>query len=196
MGDCRGCGAAIAPTGRRGRPRVWCSDACKPISPYYVRRDPLHGPRSPRAPRPRQATCIDMAGERFGSLTVTNERRGKCWVCVCDCGRIRPVTRRELLRYPNPSCGDRRTHARADVVSYGGAHDRLDRDHGLAKTHQCVDCNGPAAHWSYDHADPDELTSPEGYPYSLDAGHYEPRCSSCHARFDAARKRPHFVGAR
>ena len=192
MNSCRGCGAPIAPSGRRGRPRVWCSDACKPVL------GPMHGPRRPTPPRTRRnATCVDMAGQRFGTLTVTTERRGKFWVCICDCGRTREVRRRELLRYSDGnSCGDTRAHWRADVVSYGGAHDRLDRDHGLAKTHQCVDCNGPAAHWSYDHADPDELTSPEGYPYSLDAGHYEPRCSSCHARFDAARKRPHFFGAR
>lgn len=39
MSDCRGCGTAIAPTGRRGRPRVWCSDACKPLL------GPMHGPR-------------------------------------------------------------------------------------------------------------------------------------------------------
>ena len=198
MSDCRGCGAAIAPTGRRGRPRVWCSDACK-LSAAPI--GPMHGPRrpmpAPAGPRPRSSRCVNMAGQRVGTLTVTAERRGKFWVCVCDCGRTRDVRRRELLRYGDRNtCGDSRTHRRADVVSYGGAHDRLDRDHGLAKTHQCVDCNGPAAHWSYDHADPDELTSPEGYPYSLDAGHYEPRCSSCHARFDAARKRQHLVGAR
>ena len=163
--------------------------------PARVERNPR--PAGPPAPRPRSARCVDMAGQRFGTLTVTAERRGKFWVCVCDCGRTRLVRRRELVRYGDRNtCGHWPTHHRADVVSYGGAHDRLDRDHGLAKTHQCVDCNGPAAHWSYDHADPDELTSPEGYPYSLDAGHYQPRCSSCHARFDAARKRPHFFGAR
>ena len=43
---------------------------------------------------------------------------------------------------------------------------------------------------------PDELTSPKGYPYSLDVEHYEPRCPSCHYWFDAAASRPHYAGAR
>ena len=137
-----------------------------------------------------------MAGQRFGTLTVTSGRRGKFWVCVCDCGRTRDVRRRELLRYGDRnSCGDWRTHRRADVVTYETAHDRHRRDRGPAHAHQCVDCDGPARHWSYDHGDPDELFHPKGYPYSLDAEHYQPRCSSCHARFDAARDRPHYVGA-
>ena len=142
-----------------------------------------------------------MAGQRFGTLTVTTERRGKFWVCICDCGRTREVRRRELLRYSDGnSCGDTRAHWRADVVNYGGAHDRLDRDRGLAKTHDCVDCGSQAAHWSYDHADPDELVGTQGtkgtvpYPYSLKPEHYDPRCASCHARFDAARGRPHYIG--
>ena len=114
-------------------------------------------------------------------------------LCVCDCGRTRDVRRRELLRYGDgTTCGDWRVHRRADVVSYGGAHDRLERDRGRAKDHRCVDCGGRAAHWSYDHADPDELVSPEGFPYSLDGSHYEPRCNVCHALFDQARNRPHF----
>ena len=147
----------------------------------------------PRRPRPRDPRCVDMAGQRFGTLVVTSERRGRFWVCVCDCGRTRDVRRRELLRYGDGnSCGDWRVHRRADVVSYGGAHDRLERDRCRAKDHRCVDCGGRAAHWSYDHADPDELVSPEGFPYSLDGSHYEPRCNVCHALFDQARNRPHF----
>ena len=138
-----------------------------------------------------------MAGQRFGTLTVTAERIGRFWVCVCDCGRTRNVRRRELLRYgAGTSCGDTRAHWRADVVTYETAHDRVRRDRGPARAHACVDCDGPSLHWSYDHTDPDELTHPKGYPYSLDVGRYEPRCPRCHARFDQARDRPHYVGAR
>lgn len=39
---------------------------------------------------------------------------------------------------------------------------------------------------------PCSLVSPEGFPYSLDGSHYEPRCNVCHALFDQARNRPHF----
>lgn len=188
MADCRGCGTAIAPSGRRGRPRVWCSDACKTAP------GPLLGPRRPR---PRSVHCVDMTGQRFGTLTVTPARQGRFWVCVCDCGRERLVRRRELLRYGDgTTCGDTRAHRRADVVTYETAHDRIVRDRGPARGRQCVDCGGPALHWSYDHADPDELTSPKGYLYSLDVEHYEPRCPSCHYWFDAAASRPHYAGAR
>lgn len=51
MSDCRGCGTAIAPSCRRGRPRVWCSDACKPA----------------KAPRPKIAgICVGCGGKFEG----------------------------------------------------------------------------------------------------------------------------------
>ena len=192
MADCRGCGSPIAPTGRRGRPRAWCSPECRPAPE----------PRLPKVSDRR----IDMAGQRFGTLVVVEPAPPRNWLCVCDCGQTRLVRRRELLRFGDRnSCGARdghkRIHARADIVSYLGAHDRCRRDRGPARDHQCVDCGGPALHWSYDHTDPDELMGTQGtkgttpYPYSLDPAHYSPRCASCHARFDAARGRPHYVGS-
>lgn len=72
---------------------------------------------------------------------------------------------------------------RSDMVGNGRAHGRVRQDRGWASTHQCVDCDETAAHWSYDHADPNELTSDKG-PYSLDVWHYQPRCVPCHKRFD------------
>ncbi|QBP30215.1 hypothetical protein KDW77_gp01 [Mycobacterium phage Pinnie] len=144
---------------------------------------------------------VDMTGQRFGTLTVVKPGAPRHWICLCDCGRTREIRRRELLRYgAKSSCGDTRAHWRADVVTYIGAHDRCRRDRGPAKSHQCVDCGGPARHWSYNHDDPNELVGPQGrgttaYPYSLDPAHYSPRCSSCHTLFDAARNRPHYAGA-
>ena len=61
------------------------------------------------------------------------------------------------------------------------------RDQGPASTHTCVDCAAPAAQWSYDHADPDEMYTPEGYAYSLKGDHYHPRCVPCHKAFDMGR---------
>ncbi|MGO4984788.1 hypothetical protein [Collinsella sp. Sow4_E3] len=42
-----------------------------------------------------------------------------------------------------------------------------------------------ASSWSYAHTDANELTcGTRKSPYSLDPTHYEPRCASCHKRFD------------
>lgn len=74
-----------------------------------------------------------------------------------------------------------------DEVTYSGMHIRLRRTQGTARKLSCVDCNGEAAHWSYDHTDLDEVTE-DGIRFSLKAEHYEPRCSRCHIRFD--RRKP------
>ena len=76
------------------------------------------------------------------------------------------------------------TDTRKAEVLYRAAHWRLVRDRGPAYAHPCVDCGGAAAHWSYQHDDTNELMSPNGFPYSLDADHYRTRCVPCHAAFD------------
>lgn len=83
------------------------------------------------------------------------------------------------------------------VTTYGGLHKRIVRSRGRAADYgPCVDCGGPAKEWSYDHTDPAEVLLPaastrpaELYPCSLNVMHYEPRCHTCHTRFDAQRKR-------
>lgn len=70
-----------------------------------------------------------------------------------------------------------------DAVTYSGMHIRLRRVLGTPQQHGCVDCGAEAAHWSYDHADPAELIE-DGLPYSVKIGHYQPRCRSCHTKFD------------
>lgn len=83
-------------------------------------------------------------------------------------------------------CGDpTATFTVQTVVRYGHAHHRVRQIRGPAPSHSCVDCGAQAAHWSYDHNDPAELVDDAG-PYSLDSGHYEPRCVRCHKRFDRA----------
>lgn len=74
-----------------------------------------------------------------------------------------------------------------EKLSYGAVHDRLRRLYGPASGYACVDCSGVAAHWAYDHADPDEKTSDCG-PYSVKPEHYVPRCVSCHKCRDLAVK--------
>lgn len=73
-----------------------------------------------------------------------------------------------------------------DTPSYNAAHLRVRQARGPARNHTCADCAGAARHWSYGHADPDELVTPEGLPYSADPSMYDPRCVPCHKRFDLA----------
>lgn len=70
--------------------------------------------------------------------------------------------------------------------SYAAMHSRLNHRRGLARRRACVDCGQPARHWSYDHADPNEVTSASGLEYSTEPAHYAPRCRSCHFAFDQA----------
>jgi hypothetical protein len=133
----------------------------------------------------------DIRGQRFGTLVVS-ERIGRQWLCACDCGRDRLASAGELNRTGEAAtCGDRRTHRRLDEAGYTAAHERCRSDRGPVQTHTCVDCGGPAQHWSYDHDDPDERLahglSANPVAYSLNPEHYSPRCVSCHKRFDLGR---------
>ncbi|SHY11795.1 Uncharacterised protein [Mycobacteroides abscessus subsp. abscessus] len=66
-------------------------------------------------------------------------------------------------------------------------HQRIRRARGSATNYRCIDCGETAAHWSYDHTDPDQKYCPDKGPYSLDIDRYHPRCVSCHKRFDMRR---------
>lgn len=66
------------------------------------------------------------------------------------------------------------------VNTYAAVHSRLP-----SLTGQLCRCGEAAEEWSYDHTDPDELTSERGLPYSLDREHYRPMCRRCHRKYDA-----------
>jgi len=70
-----------------------------------------------------------------------------------------------------------------DEVTNTAAHERVRRARGRAAEHACQHCGGPAEHWAYDHADPDERQSARG-PYSPNPDHYISLCVACHKRFD------------
>lgn len=147
----------------------------------------------------------DLTGRRFDRLAVT-VREGSYvspkgssavqWRCECDCGRTTLVRGCSLLSGNTTSCGCRRKdplpsdarRTRRSVVGYIAAHQRVYRDNGKASSHGCVDCDQPAREWSYDHLDPKALVGTvgtvEGLLYSLDPAHYQPRCKSCHTKFD------------
>ena len=70
---------------------------------------------------------------------------------------------------------------------YGTVHLTLMHNRGAASTHPCVDCGEQADDWSLskDAADV-QISHEQGRPlkYSKNLADYDPRCSSCHARYD------------
>lgn len=128
----------------------------------------------------------DITGARFGTLVVLRRAEAGQWLTICDCGQTR-VTYAWNLRHQGATntCGLRRNH-RHDV-GYYGMHQRLNRDRGPAREHDCADCGASATHWSYDRAD--EPRYDGGLPYSLDPDRYQARCTSCHKAFDLAKIR-------
>lgn len=134
----------------------------------------------------------DLRGQRFGTLTVTEHRDGRFWVCACDCGEYARRTTNALTQYGDAStCATPGKHYYSAEPGYTAAHDRVKRLHGSASEHRCIQCDSQAYHWSYDHMDPDELEY-EYAPgkliaYSAKVEHYHPRCVPCHKRYDLDR---------
>lgn len=84
----------------------------------------------------------------------------------------------------------RRRYPGAGVATYAAVHRQLAAERGAAAEQTCAECAAPATDWSYDNADPRELTDRvTGCAYSLDLSHYRPRCRSCHRTIDWARRR-------
>ena len=138
---------------------------------------------------------------------IRTERLPECSVEGCDKGddevgycrmhaaRMRrhgDVNKRIEAWERNLPTGEAHPHWAGTRPGYGAAHDRVKRLRGSASEHRCADCNGPAYHWSYDHADPDELSyeyAPGKHAaYSHAPEHYAPRCVPCHKRYDLDRR--------
>jgi hypothetical protein len=92
------------------------------------------------------------------------------------------VVRPNVLTPPGPA----HPSWRGPDITYASAHRRITNAKGPAGQHSCVTCGRPAAEWSYDHRDPDEIIRPgrRASPFSVKPEHYEPRCVRCHRRFD------------
>ena len=76
---------------------------------------------------------------------------------------------------------------RGDDITYVQAHQRVRKAKGRARDHACESCHGPALHWAYDHADPNEKHDENGQAYSANDDHYRPLCVPCHKRSDLER---------
>lgn len=141
---------------------------------------------------------IDLSGHRCDRWLVLSRAanlygRVTAWHCRCDCGTERVVSAANLRSGASGSCGclhrERSTaRNRGADVTYETAHGRLARKRGPAAAHPCVDCGWPADDWSLRKRAPGVKTGVrwDGNPctYSPDPMDYEPRCRSCHAKYD------------
>lgn len=91
-----------------------------------------------------------------------------------------------IVREAKHKTGPDSVHWAGREITYDGFHRRLRRTRGLAASLRCEGCSNQAAHWSYDHTDPSEITSNKG-PFSTDLDRYQPMCVRCHSKFDRSR---------
>jgi hypothetical protein len=81
---------------------------------------------------------------------------------------------------------------KGEDIGYIAAHERIKTRRGRASEYLCADGCGRQAHdWSYSHNSDDERVQAHGYNagrvYSLDVWAYDPRCTTCHRKFDFGR---------
>lgn len=71
-------------------------------------------------------------------------------------------------------------------LSYRGVHARVVKAKGKASEHACVDCGNIARDWSLNKDCDYEMIQAQHQvlPVSYDVDNYEPRCKSCHIRYD------------
>jgi len=73
------------------------------------------------------------------------------------------------------------------MTAYAVVHYLLQKFKGSASKHWCVECSKPARHWAYDHKDAfARIDTSTGQVFSVNFDHYQPMCSSCHQKLDAA----------
>lgn len=97
-----------------------------------------------------------------------------------------PLTTMPMGRPGGTPSGSENPFWGGDDIGYTGVHERLRRSRGPARQHRCA-CGATAAHWAYDHNDPDQLFDDRGCPYSPRIEHYVPMCQSCHQKQDRRR---------
>lgn len=86
-----------------------------------------------RAGRVRSCGCIrntDLTGQRFGRLTVIRKegtnKQGSTWLCKCDCGNEKVVSRCHLMTGDTKSCGClQRENQKNGSITHCGTREKL-----------------------------------------------------------------------
>ena len=70
------------------------------------------------------------------------------------------------------------------TMTYHQAHMALTKSRGLASTHDCIECGGPAYDLAYLHTCEEPLINDLGSEYSENPEDYAPMCRGCHQKLD------------
>jgi len=196
-----GCDATVRATGWCKRHyNTWYRTGDPLSPPHYIPNDKCRADGCNTAPRSKMADYCEM---HYGRLrrngTLFNIQRPTecvapgcavdvhcCGMCQKHHGRFNRHGHFDALAGPGVT-GERNHSWTGDDASYRAVHMRITNTQGPARLHQCVDCTSQAAHWSYDHGSGIEQQSEQGFAYSTDMSHYQPRCVSCHKAFDLNR---------
>lgn len=147
-------------------------------------------------------TVLHMHPERSKNGSVQ-------WACSCSCGATKIILGDNLVRGRSTKCqdcraasmrrepkaklvkpriklvGNRHHRWRGNTIVYASAHKRVAAARGPARDQACVDCGEPAQDWSFTKVECEtRMSSPDGRPYCTHVEHYDPRCRTCHNRFD------------
>lgn len=142
--------------------------------------------RGPRTPKPIPKGIQDDGLCRCCDNEVKS--RGLCGTCY-----NRAVAHGNLDEVADPSIGSITAPGpespfwKGDTVDYDGAHKRIARMRGSAKSRMCAEsCGRPATQWSYDgFCSGERVDRYRNAPYCYHyADHYQPRCLPCHRDWD------------
>lgn len=137
--------------------------------------------------RPEVKAKISAASKGRKPSAETLRKRGIA-ISKAKTGKPRPDMRgdRNPMRRPEIAAlrsGPANNRYR-EVPNYGGLHDRLDYQRGLASTYDCEVCGKCAKHWALWHEAEEVVTNGGGQRYSLNLSDYIAMCGSCHIRYD------------
>jgi len=87
---------------------------------------------------------IDIAGQRFGRLTVlrishVDKRYGSYWVCQCDCGKENIVRGTKLNSGHTKSCGCLHVESATKILTRHGRHNSLEYNSWRNMRARCSD---------------------------------------------------------
>ena len=136
----------------------------------------LHGVHVPSAAERRTERGTTLKGERHPNWKGGPRRCPNCGVTI--------AAHALLCQACRDRAGEANSNWRGDAIGSVQAHGRVVQLRGYAKSYRCENCGTCAAHWAYDHLDPDEHLDLRNGPFSLDPQHYRPLCVKCHKRFD------------
>lgn len=195
----RSCKRFLPKSAGPGPRKSFCNQTCR--SRERVLRDgKTYVPKGYPTTNPKARKYV--AEDSWGSLTlieyVARTPGGSQGLFRCSCGGEKVLSIGNVVQGLSTNCADRAMHPDPRIkaeIGYEGAHHRVARVKGVAKTLPCLICDeiSESNEHAYLHSDPDETSNAQGKeagkPYSTDPEHYTVLCKSHHYYIDRAHKR-------